>query len=67
MIYSSCNFRSFFALLPPKKPQKSKFSKMKKIAGDIIILHCYIMCNKKTTLVPIDPKNQNFEKNEKNV
>ena len=64
MIYSSCNFRSFFALLAPEKPKKSKFSKMKKIAGDIIILH---MCNKKTILVPIDPKNQNFEKNEKNV
>ena len=36
------NIRSFFALLPPLKPQKSKFLKMKKTAGDIIILHMCI-------------------------
>ena len=43
-----CNFRSFFALLPPPPPptpspknQKKKwnFEKMIKIVGDIIILH----------------------------
>ena len=37
------NFGSFLALLPPQKPQISKFWKMKKSATDIIILH---MCTK---------------------
>ena len=37
------NFRSFFALLPPKNPKNQNFEKMIKIAGDIIILH---MCTK---------------------
>ena len=34
-----CHFGPFFALLPPLQPKKSKFWKMKKIPGDIIILH----------------------------
>ena len=38
-IYEIGNFRSFFALLPPKNPKNQKFEKMKNIAGDIIILH----------------------------
>ena len=29
----------FFALLPPNYPENQNFEKMKKIPGDIIILH----------------------------
>ena len=43
------NFRLFFALLLPQKPRKSKFwknkKKIKKPAGDIIILHRSAICN----------------------
>ena len=28
----------FFALLPPQQPEKSKFKKMRKTPGDIVIL-----------------------------
>ena len=38
-----CHVGSFFALLLPQKPEKSKFWKMKKLPGDTIILH---MCTK---------------------
>ena len=34
-----CHFGLFFALLPPKNPEKQNFEKMKKTPGDIIILH----------------------------
>ena len=34
-----CHCGPFFAPLPPLQPKKSKFWKMKKIPGDIIILH----------------------------
>ena len=37
------NLGHFLPFYPPKKPQKSKFWKMKELAGDIIILH---MCTK---------------------
>ena len=33
------HFGPFFAPLPPKQPEKSKFKKMKKTLGDINILH----------------------------
>ena len=33
------NFGSFFALLPSRNSKNQNFEKMKKIAGDIIILH----------------------------
>ena len=33
-----CHFGLFFVLLPPLQPKKSKFKKMKKILGHIIIL-----------------------------
>ena len=33
------HFGLVFALLPPNSPKKSKFKKMKKRPGDIIILH----------------------------
>ena len=34
-----CHFGSFFALLTPKDQEKQNFEKMKKVPGDIIILH----------------------------
>ena len=51
MIYSSWDIKQnilklvirFFVLLLPWKPQKSKFWKMKKFTGDIMVLH---MCSK---------------------
>ena len=76
---------------PPKNLQKSKFWKMKKFPGDIIILHCVpkitiiwcmvpeiwseadrIFCHSGLLFAfylppPMDPENQNFEKNEKNI
>ena len=33
-----CHFGLFFALLPPNNPKNQNFEKMKKTAGDIIIL-----------------------------
>ena len=33
------HFGPFFAFLLPQQPKKSKFKKLKKITGDIIILH----------------------------
>ena len=47
------NFRSFFALSPPKNPKDHISKKMKKIVEDIIILHMcpindnmmYVSCN----------------------
>ena len=38
-----CHSGPFSALLTPYGPRKSKFEKLKKTPGDIIILH---MCNK---------------------
>ena len=38
-----CHFGQFFAHLPPNNPKNQNFKKMKKIPGDIIILH---KCNK---------------------
>ena len=37
-----CHFGPFFPLLPPNKPKNKNFKQMKKLPGDIIILH---MCN----------------------
>ena len=37
------HFRLFFALLPPNSPKNQNFKKLKKVPGDIIILH---MCTK---------------------
>ena len=34
-----CHFGSFFALLIPNDQEKQNFEKMKKVPGDIIILH----------------------------
>ena len=34
-----CHFGKFFPHLPPKNPKNQNFEKMKKIPGDIIILH----------------------------
>ena len=34
-----CHFESFFALSLPSRPRKSKFWKIEKIFGDIIIVH----------------------------
>ena len=34
-----CHYGLFFALLPPIDPENQNFEKMKKIPGDIIILH----------------------------
>ena len=34
-----CHFGQFFAHLPPKNPKNQNFEKMKKMPGDIIILH----------------------------
>ena len=34
-----CHFGPFFALLPPRTTQKSKFLKTEKMSGDISILH----------------------------
>ena len=34
-----CHFWPFFALLPPNDPKNQNFETMKKIPGDIIILH----------------------------
>ena len=34
-----CHFGSFFALLTHKDQEKQNFEKMKKVPGDIIILH----------------------------
>ena len=31
----------FFALLPPNNPENQNFTKMKKMLGDITILHVY--------------------------
>ena len=33
------HFELFFALLPPNSPKNEKFKKMKKMPGDVIILH----------------------------
>ena len=51
MIYNSCDIEPnilklvilghFLPFYPLKKPQKSKFRKVKKFAGDIIILHMF--------------------------
>ena len=35
------NFRPYLPFYPPKTPKKQNFEKMKKIAGDIVILHMY--------------------------
>ena len=35
------HFMLFFALLPPNNPENQNFEKMKKIPGDITILHYY--------------------------
>ena len=47
MARDTCNcffhFGLFFALLPPNSPKNQNFKKMKKVPGDIIILH---MCTK---------------------
>ena len=34
-----CHFGPFFVLLPPNNPENQNFEKIKKIFGDIIILH----------------------------
>ena len=41
MVHDACifHFGPFFALLPSKQPEKSKFQKTEKTPGDIIILH----------------------------
>ena len=38
-----CPFGPFFALLPHNNPKNRNFEKLKKMAGDIIILHKYIV------------------------
>ena len=35
----SCHFGPFFVLLPPNNPKNQNFEKMKKLPGDITILH----------------------------
>ena len=49
----------FLALSDPWHPEKSKFYHWEKTPGDIILLMC--------TKNPFHPKNQNFEKKEKNA
>ena len=34
-----CHFRPFFALYTPNNPKNQNFEKIKKMPGDIIILH----------------------------
>ena len=41
-----CHFGQFFALLPPNYPKNQIFEKIKKLPGDIIMLHrCAINVN----------------------
>ena len=51
-----CHFGPFFALLPIKNPTNKNFEKMKKLAGDIIVLHMCTINHNHTMYGPWDMK-----------